>query len=385
MGLGPWSVTSLVLGVEAHDLPSHQLLTEWDRFVTNTPGTDITQLSAWGRVRGFARFQASYLIAREGSAIVGGAQILSRSIPGLGRLGYIPYGPIVGSAASDRRGLVELLGRAVAEYDGNTGALFVQPPEGAEDMSDELVRRGFRPSRAVCAPRASIRIDLHADEAEIRARFSRRLRSWPNRWAARGVTVRRGDERDITLLADLMRLSARVHRYRPPRRDYLEGLYRELAAGDNVALFVGEVHGRAVSADIVTLCGDMVRGRLGGFDRSGEGGRLSVPAAVRWEIIRWARQAGYRWLDFGGLTEVTLRDVLATGKRDDPAWPGGDRMKMSFGGEVFCYPRPVERIEPWVARKGLDLALRSKTGRAVLKRTMQAVRVRSAGRPQPAR
>jgi hypothetical protein len=30
----------------------------------------------------------------------------------------------------------------------------------------------------------------------------------------------------------------------------------------------------------------MIRGRLTGFDRGGEAGRLSVPAAIRWEIIK---------------------------------------------------------------------------------------------------
>ena len=47
-------------------------------------------------------------------------------------------------------------------------------------------------------------------------------------------------------------------------------MYRELAPTGNAALFIGEVHGKPVCADMVTMCGDMVRGRFGGFDRTGE-------------------------------------------------------------------------------------------------------------------
>jgi hypothetical protein len=67
----------------------------------------------------------------------------------------------------------------------------------------------------------------------------------------------------------------------------------------------------------------MVRGRFGGFDRIGEGGRLSVPGAARLEMIHWAKLAGYRWLDFGGLSEQTLRDAVDKGIRSCGSWPGG--------------------------------------------------------------
>jgi hypothetical protein len=104
-------------------------------------------------------------------------------------------------------------------------------------------------------------------------------------------------------------------------------MYAELAATGNAALFVGEVHGVAAAADLVTMCGDTVRGRLSGFDRSGTGGRLSVPGAVRWEIIRWAKRSGHRWLDFGGLSEQTLRE-LVDGEPRAGARPGPDFAKL---------------------------------------------------------
>ena len=78
--------------------------------------------------------------------------------------------------------------------------LFVQPPEGADAVSADLIARGFRPSSAGIAPAGSIRIDLSDDLGQIRSRFGRRLRSWPHRWEGRGVTVSVGGARDLPLL-----------------------------------------------------------------------------------------------------------------------------------------------------------------------------------------
>jgi Acetyltransferase (GNAT) domain len=165
-----------------------------------------------------------------------------------------------------------------------------------------------------------------------------------------------------------MAISARVQHYQPPRLDYIQALYCELAATGHAALFVGEVHGVPASADLVTLCGDMVRGRLGGFDRSGEAGRLSVPGAVRWEIIRWAKQRGYRWLDFGGLGTPVLDDMLDRGIRYSDAWPSVARAKVSFGGVPFRYPAPIELICPLPLRTAYDLSRRWTGGQRLIDR-----------------
>lgn len=360
--------------------PDPEILSEWDRLVDRTPGTDVTQLSCWARLRRQVGFTAVYLLAYQAGELIGGAQLMTRRVPALGTAGYLPYGPLVACDAdlgSDvRRALADtlaVLGRRRLRM------LFVQPPEGAQAMTSELLRRGFRPSSADIAPTGSIRIDLTADLAEIRSRFGKRLKSWTNRWKSRGVTVRVGAEKDIPLLVELMAASSDHQGYSALPADYVRIMYRELAPTGHAAIFVGEVDGVPVAADLVTRCGGMVRGRLSGFDRRDESMRLSVPAAIRWETLQWAKARGYRWLDFGGLRPETLAALLDGQRPDADSLPPTDQPKVTFGGTAYRYPGPVEMIRPVPVRMAYDLAVNSPTGRRLLTAAQRRFRGKARG------
>jgi hypothetical protein len=143
-------------------------------------------------------------------------------------------------------------------------------------------------------------------------------------------------------------------------------------------MFVGEVDGVPVAVDLMTGCGEMVRGRLSGFDRSSEAMRMSVPAAIRWELIKWAKAQGYRWFDFGGLRPETLAALLDTGEPRSEggadSLPTADQPKVTFGGTAFRYPTAVEMIRPAGLRMAYDLAWRSATGRRLFREAQSMLR-----------
>jgi lipid II:glycine glycyltransferase (peptidoglycan interpeptide bridge formation enzyme) len=345
--------------------PPPSVLEQWDRLVGRTVGTDVTQLSAWARIRAKAGYHPVYLMALQDDRVVGGALLLHRRLFGLD-IGYLPYGPVVDPRApypsAVTLGLVEELARIA----GGLTVTFVQPPEGAHEISSGLLARGFRPSRAGIAPTGSYRLDLTPPLEDIRSGFSKRLKSWTNRWQSKGVSVRLSDERDLPLLVDLMTHTGARQGFEPPPLDYVQTLYRELAREEHAALFIGEVNGEPVSADLVTVVGGMVRGRLGGFDGSGPTGKLSVPAAVRWEIVKWAKARGYRWLDFGGLPEQMLADMIDKGIHSSDEWPSAQRSKLSFNGTPFRYPTAVELIRPAPVRATYDVLRRNERGAKII-------------------
>src|SRR5882757_5774038 len=80
--------------------PAESVLAAWDRLVAETKESDVTQLSGWAAVRRTVGYEPLYVFAWQSDVLVGGAQVLVRRVPLLGRIGYVSYGPVVAAAAS---------------------------------------------------------------------------------------------------------------------------------------------------------------------------------------------------------------------------------------------------------------------------------------------
>jgi lipid II:glycine glycyltransferase (peptidoglycan interpeptide bridge formation enzyme) len=369
------------ISVVVSDNSGAEVVTEWDRLVTATPASDVTQLSAWARVRRAAGFEPLYVLVRHGDQLVAGAQVLQRRVPFLGRLGYTAYGPVIAPETPSRSEVVATLARALHGLGRKRlRMLFVQPPLGTDDVRAELLRLGFRHSTADIAPSASLRLDLSVDEATLRQGLSKKLRWWTNKWETRGVTVRTGTAADVPVLADLLARSAEYQGFEPLSADYIAGLYSILEPTGHALLFVGEVAGVDVAATLFTACGGVLKERLTGLDRTSEASRLSVPSAVKWEAIRWAKSNGYCWYDFGGINKDAAQ-ALSAGAAPDPVTLGGDVYhKTRFGGTLYYYPRPVELISSPVLRLSYDLSRRWSGGRRLISRAQHLLRAGKAKR-----
>jgi SAM-dependent methyltransferase len=333
--------------------------------VRATPGTDVTQLSSWARVRAVVGYRPTYVFARRGGWLVGGCQVLSRPLSAF-ELAYVPYGPVTAVGMDDGGAVTRALTDRLARLGREVSALFVQPAEGDTGVTERLLGHGFRPSQAQVAPAGSLRVDLSVGLEQVAGRAKGRLRPAARLWARNGVAVRIGDERDLPLLADLVACSAAVHGYTPLPLDYLRVLHRELNADGQVLLLIGEAAGVPVVADLLTVNGDMIRGRLVGFDRSGDAAGFGVPAAVTWEGIRWAQARGLRWYDVGGVPAAVLDDMLDRGVRFSADWSSSVRAKLGWGAEPFRYPGAVELISSRVLRAGYDAARGSAAGHRLL-------------------
>jgi Acetyltransferase (GNAT) domain len=361
------------------DAPSPARLAEWDDLVRSVPHSDVAQLSVWARLREQAGYRAVYVFAENGEGrLAGGAQVLTRRVPGLGTIGYLAHGPLVSPAAVDPATVDSALVGSIAHLGRRRFRLLVvQPPDGAERTSRALLDQGFRRSDAGIGPTATLRIDLSVDEHELRRNLSKSLRRQTNRWDAQGVTVRRSTDADMEVLAHLLAATSRRQGSSPLfGARYLATLHRELARDGHLVGFIGEAGGRPVAMLLLTGCGDVLKGRFVGFESAEDVDRLSVPAAVDWAAIRWAKAHGYRWYDFGGVRDESLPLLLGGGQESRASLPGPDLYKVRFGGQLHMAPPAVELIHPAVVRGAYDIVRRSPGGRAAL---AQAKRVARAG------
>jgi lipid II:glycine glycyltransferase (peptidoglycan interpeptide bridge formation enzyme) len=74
---------------------------------------------------------------------------------------------------------------------------------------------------------------------------------------------------------------------------------------------------------------------------SGEHTELRASTLVHWERIRSARNAGYRYYDFDGITQSLATRVLAGEKVKDTR--GVEHFKLGFGGDVVLFPPTFDR------------------------------------------
>jgi lipid II:glycine glycyltransferase (peptidoglycan interpeptide bridge formation enzyme) len=365
--------TSSPLSVLLMETLNLEQLLEWDALVDAHPGGDVTQLSGWGRLRRLAGYTSLYVLAFYGGQIVGGAQILVRQVPALGRVGYAPYGPLVFRHAERPDEVHTALADAFRDLVRNRlRVLFVQPPLGGERSSRALMDRGFRLSDAGISPASSLRVDLDADIEELRRNLTKRLRKRTNQWPRQGVTVRVGGVDDLPQFAELVRQTGEHQGFPVFDLNYFTTMHRELSADGHFVLFIGEYEGHPVSAQLCTGCGDTLTARMTGFDRSSPGAHLRVPAAVIWTAIQWGKANGYRWFDLGSVEERSMAVLEAGGSVDD--MPSSDQIKMNFGGQPFRYPPAVEFIASPVVRLGYDLARRSPVGRVAVARVERIAR-----------
>jgi lipid II:glycine glycyltransferase (peptidoglycan interpeptide bridge formation enzyme) len=373
--------------------PSPAALAAWVRLLAETPGSDVAQLPGWATLRGTVGYCARYVFVYAGETehghgfdpevdgeLVGGAQVLERALPALGRVGYIPYGPVISERLSGRTAVraavVEALAGAVNELGrSRVRMLFVQPPPGAESLSGALLERGFRISDAGITPSHTLRVDLSLDHATLRARLSKRLRTWTNRWESRGVRVRAATDADLPTVARLIAQSGEHQGFAAADVGYLRTLLTELPGGVG---FIGELNGVPVAAAVYTRCADTLKLRFAGMDRDDAVAKSNVPAAVQWHAIGWAQAAGTRWFDFGGISADAARRLAGDGRRD--GLRGVDRFKAGFGGEPYAYPPAIELIASALPRIGYDLSRRSTVGRKAIELAKRALRTGRLGR-----
>ncbi|MGH3804160.1 MAG: GNAT family N-acetyltransferase, partial [Pseudonocardiaceae bacterium] len=175
------------VSVTSSNRPDPDTIRAWDHLVSHTPHSDVAQLSAWSAVRRQAGFVPRYVLARRAGRLVGGALVLQRRLPVLGALGYVPNGPVIAPGAG-RSAVAHAVSTALADLGHrHLSGLFVQPPDRADDISDHLLRLGFRPSVAGIAPAASIRIDLTRDVEDLRNGLTSSNRRRTRTWADRGI------------------------------------------------------------------------------------------------------------------------------------------------------------------------------------------------------
>ncbi len=315
---------------------------EWDAFLAATPSGHYAQTSLWARVKSVLGWRAARIVVTQGERMVGGVQLLLRSIPFMGAIGYVPKGPVVGS---DDPTLAKLLIEKVREFTGANRVQYlrIEPPCNSESLVQDLLGCGFRPSSAEATPSATLLIDLTQQIDDILAQMKARTRA-NIRHGLRNAAIRfrEGTEIDLPVVQRLLLATSERQKFPPYPEEYIFQFWRMFRLAGYIRLFLVEHGNEAVSAMLAVTYKDTMLRKIVAW--SGFHGNQKPNELLDWGAIRWAKSHGYRYYDFEDIDGRAARDVLP----GRPAPPNAARnvssYKLAFGGKVTLFPQSLDYI-----------------------------------------
>lgn len=314
----------------------------WDRFIANAGDGLYQQTTMWAQVKAMVGWQAERLFVEREGRVVGGCQLLIRSVPVVGAIAYAPRGPVV----PDRDpAVLDRLLAAVHSLARKRRIVYlaVQPPPGRHDLASALEAQGFVESDLEIAPRATVRIDLQrSTDALFGAMRETTRRNVRKAWRLE-VTVREGSRADLRVFRELLAATARRQGFSLYPPEYYEEIWRAFAAHGEALLLVAEHRGAVLAMHLLIGFGDTVLYKMGGW--SGTSKDVHPNELLHWTGIDWARARGYRYYDFDDISLPAARTVLA-GAELPPTASSLTRFKLRFGGDVTVFPAAHERCYP---------------------------------------
>jgi lipid II:glycine glycyltransferase (peptidoglycan interpeptide bridge formation enzyme) len=306
----------------------------WDSFVAGRTDGHVLQTSPWGALKSqFGWADRRVGLAQNGD-LIAGAQVLTRRLPvGLGRLAYVPKGPLTDWGDDAQvTALLASLDRAARSQ--GAIALTIEP-----DLPDEIVlcerlrALGFHPSPFdAIQPRRTLVVDISSDEEMILKAFKSKTRYNVRLAARKGVAVREASEVDLPAFHTLMATTAARDRFGVHTPAYYEEAYRLFVPRNWARLLLAEVEGEPVAALMVFALPPQAWYLIGA---SGNIHREKMPTyLLQWEAMRWAKSLGCTIYDLYGVPDEDTETLEAEfTQRRDGLW-GVYRFKRGFGGQL---------------------------------------------------
>lgn len=308
----------------------------WNEEVRKLGGT-VLQSWEWGEFRRRHGWELLRILDQERGIA---AQVLLRSLPGLGSFAYVPNGPLFG-AASD----LEEAAESVASRARESGASLLEIEPRVEE-NHGFKTNGFVKSKSPVQPRCTFMVPLLENPDEQLAAFPKDARYSVRRARRDGIEAYASTTsvtQDLEEFLDLLEETAGRQKFALRPREYYRQFVRDLPAtlvcarsGSDGPLLVGA---------IILVFGDEAHYLHGA---SGRGENPYASYLVQFEAMCAARRAGAKWYDMGG--------IPCAPHEEDPLW-GVYKFKKKFGGEerrfVGAYEKNLDPARSRLARAGL--------------------------------
>jgi len=307
----------------------------WDEGV-NRLGGSVLQSFGWGEFRRRHGWRPVRLVSDDGTAA---AQVLLKSLPGLGAFAYAPHGPAVADPAA-----LPAAGAGLAERVGREGAYLLEiEPRVPEGEVPELTVGGFRKSEATVQPRCTLIVRVLADPEEQLKALPKDARYGVRRAGREGIEAGPSERsEDLEAFLDLLEETAGRQSFALRPREY----YRQFMGDLPAHLVVARLGERLVAGAILLTFGEEAYYLYGASAPDVE--NLYASYLVQYESLKVAGAAGAVRYDMWG--------IPCEPHGDHPLW-GVYGFKKKFGGAeeryAGAYEKPLSPLRAGLAGAGL--------------------------------
>ncbi|HEY3108106.1 MAG TPA: peptidoglycan bridge formation glycyltransferase FemA/FemB family protein [Chloroflexota bacterium] len=350
---------------------------DWDAFLARTAGGDHAQSGLMARLKAPLGWRVARVVVSRDGRIVGGAQLLLRSLPLAGAIGYVARGPL---CALDDPALARLVVERLQRVARARGLryLIVQPPLNGQAVARELVGRGFRPTWLEPQPAHAVLIDLSRSLDDLLAAMKGKTRYNLRLGQRKGIRVREGTEADLDTFHRLLVATSQRQGFSVQSRSYFAEMWRIFAPPGNLKLFLAEHEGEAISAALTIPFGDTVTYKRGAW--SGRQGNVHANEVTHWAAIGWAKANGYRYYDFEGI-DPRLAPGIARGQIEAGSLARSvTSFKLGFGGKVVLSPGNYDYVPNPLLRRAYTTISPRLADWSLMAKVQNAVRGRGRGR-----
>ena len=321
---------------------------EWDNFLLSLEGAHHEQSTMWGRVKKvYGRFHSVRFLAFRDGKLFGGCQILHKKIRKIFHVAYICYGPQW--APVDEKLAFWLNGQLVAFVRAlGVKYIYVDFPYDGHQTAKHLRKLGFRKHPDFLPPSgrmtATLVLNLRLSEDDLLSQMKANTRRNIRVGLRSGVVVKRDVENAPELFTDLMwklcqrRGCAPI----PPESDFFSQLQESFKQSQQTHFFFAFLGEEAVSGLIAFTDGAWVRPWKVGW--SGAHPKKYPNEVLEWEVIKWAKKAGYTKFDFVWIERECAEDLIAGHAIPDTPYKGIASFKLGFGGQPVLLPLPVSKL-----------------------------------------
>jgi lipid II:glycine glycyltransferase (peptidoglycan interpeptide bridge formation enzyme) len=311
-------MNTAVLDSEFHD--------RWNEFIAASRYGHTLQTWEWGDLKKQNGQEPVRVGWFEGGRLVGAAQILLRPLPlGLGRLAYVPKGPVIDYDDAD------LLGRVLSDLNGlalayRATSLKIEPEVVEPSRVPDLLRAAGLEAAPPVQMRSTIWVDLVASEEEMLARQRQKTRYNIRLAARRGVQIAEGKVRDVDAWYRMYQETAERDGFTIHPLRYYGQVISLLQAPRIATLLLAYHEGDLLAGIIVFKWGQKAQYMYGAS--SNQKRNLMAPYLLQWEGMRWAKAAGASTYDLWGIPDKL--------DEDEELW-GVYVHKRGYGGEIVRY------------------------------------------------